>query len=310
VDDDKLRDLTDKAIAEAEKDSGGAEEDTQQEGDDDNQGEEDGGGEEKPGAGAEPEDDEAFLESQKGKSIPYPAFQKKYAKWKERHSAAEQKAAQAEAKLAEMVKKGELSNEDRVKFQRAMAVFEHYDRAARQKPWLAQVLMSLGQGKEPDWQAIQQALADHLKATPNMDPRIVQQLEETQARVREMETQALTKEIEAHMSRENEEITKILGEDGQDLREMLDEMAEKLVPENGTLQDLPNRVAMAKRIKAWADTQVQRTLKKQIPSKPRTDLNAGNGNAAPAKTKSTGPLPEAGTEEWMAEVLRRGGLSE
>jgi hypothetical protein len=262
-------------------------------------------------ATTEPEDDEAFLESQKGKSIPFPAFQKKYSKWKERHRTAEERAAAAEKKLAEMEKSGTITGEEKVKLQRLMDVFGHFDQAAKNKPWLAQALMSLGQGKEPDWKVLHQALGGHLEAAPNIDPRFAQQLEETQARVREMETAALAREFEAHVTRENAEIAKILDDD-DGLMDVLNEWAEKLAPETGTIADLPNRVEMAKRLAAWADKRTQRTLKKQIPTKPKSglDLGAGKGAAASAKAERKGTMPEFGTEEWLQELSARAGLTQ
>ena len=250
------------------------------------------------------EDDERFLESNNGKAIPFPAFQKKYTKWKSRTAEKEAEAAKIRSEF-EAYKKSAPAPEQVQRLEALTKVFGNLDQAAKQNPWLTDVLLALGRGEQPNWHNFAKALDEHVKALPTTDPLLIQQIKQLEARQESFEHERFVSSVESHLSKENEEIRKLIGDD-ESLWKILNDQASSMVPEKGDIKDLPNRVEMAKRIMTWADSFHQKKLKAQIPPANRTkpDLHAGKGLPATAKTTDEDEVPKIGTEEWIAWMAK------
>lgn len=254
-------------------------------------------------ASTDEEDDEQFLEQNKGsKSIPYSAFQKKYQKWKSRHAEADKKARELEARIAQLSSGQANSPQDLARLKRYEEIFGKYIEASKTAPWLEDVLLKLGQGSEPDWNQVNQALVAWNQARPGSDPRLAREVETIKAQLEEQRQAERVSYWERHRANEDEAIRKELGEEVNDkFLEMVDKIA---IGQAAGLSDdapasaFPNRVEIAKQLAGYARSNVEKALAKQIPAngkKAGANLNNGRGPAAQAKTK----IPVPGTQEFM-----------
>lgn len=285
----------------AEDTGAGTEEETHEEGSEEEAEEE--AGKEKAEAGADDED--AFSEGQSGKAIPYSAFKKKLEKWKGRLTEAEAKALKAQTEF-EAYRKGQPGPELVEQLKTYQKVFGNLDQAVVSNPFLKNALLALGRGEQPDWNDLHQALSKHVEALPKSDPTVLRKTQELEDRLRTFESQQFTSTVREHLQRENEEIRKIVGDD-EAAFDILNEIAEKLAPEKGDLKDLPDRVALAKRLFGFADGYHKAKLGKMVPPAGRTkpDLRTGKGLGAGSPKKEE-EMPPYGTNEWFEWMGRTG----
>lgn len=257
-----------------------------------------------PESASDEDNDEEFLNRNKGRAIPYSAFQKKYQKWKERETKAIEQARKLQDEFEGYKRSAQSTPEQAEQFKRFQFVFGNLDKAASSRPWLTQALLAMGRGEEPDWRALNQALAEHVKTLPQGDPVLARQVQELYERQQAFEQERFSGSIQSHVQRENEEIRKLLGDDQVAWR-MLNQIAAESVPERGDVTNLPNRVEIAKQILAWSEKRAQAQLKARVPAKPaaKAGIRAGNGPAA--RSERNDDPPEPGTEEyrrWAAGI--------
>lgn len=286
----------------AEETGDGTEEETQEEGTEtEAEGE---AGEDKAEAGADDED--AFSEGQVGKAIPYSAFKKKLDKWKGRLTEAEAKALKAQTEF-EAYRKGQPGPELVEQLKAYQKVFGNLDQAVVSNPFLKNALLALGRGEQPDWNDLHQALSKHVEALPKSDPTVLRKTQELEERLQNFEAQQFTSSVRERIQEENEEIRKIVGDD-EAAFDILNEIAEKLVPARGDLKDLPDRVALAKRLFGFADGYHKAKLTKMVPPANRTkpDLRTGKGLGQGSSKKEESEAPAYGTDEWFEWMGRTG----
>ena len=110
--------------------------------------------------------------------------------------------------------------------------------------------------------------------------------------------------IESHIANENRQIVKILAGNSAALK-LLDEVALRMIPERGTLADMPDRVALARQIAGLSKASVQAELKKRVakPGQRGVGVRVGNG-VAPSNgggrraAADEEEVPKAGTDEF------------
>lgn len=243
------------------------------------------------------ESDDEFLTQNKGRNIPYSAFQKKYQKWKGREAKALEEAKKLRDEFDAYKRGAQATPEQLATFKRLEAVFGNFDKAATSKPWLLDALMAMGRGEEPNWRALNEALSKHVETLPQGDPVLAKQVQELVERQQRFEEERFSSSIRDHVAKEDSEIRKLIGDDKTAWR-MLNQIAAESVPERGDVSHLPNRVEIAKQIVAWAEARNQAVLKTRVPAKPaaKAAINAGRGPSGRADT--SGDPPEPGTEEY------------
>lgn len=255
---------------------------------------------------SEEDDDEAYLKANAGKAIPYPAFQKKYQKWKKRHAEAIAKAQELERRYAEASQRPALDPKLEAKYKRYEEVFGNYIEGAKRMPWIEDVLLKLGQGQDPDLKMLHDALGKHLQsAQPTTDPRIFKQIEELQSFRQKQEEEAKVTQYQRHLDQEDVKIRATYGDaaDEQFLN-LVNQIAAgqaSLLPDDAPASAYPNRLEIAKQVDAFLKTRVNGVLKKQIPPQQKRSgvaLNNGRGPAAGVKNK----LPVPGSQEWMDAI--------
>jgi hypothetical protein len=246
---------------------------------------------------ASKDEDEQFLEANAGKAIPYSAFQKKYQKWKKRHEEAVRQADEYRKKFESAGTRADSDPASLEKLKRYDSVFGNYVDASKRYPWLEGVLLELGQGKDPDWKVLNEALGKHLSASqPTTDPRLFKQIEELQAFKNKQENEAQVGSFQRQLDQEDLQIRKTYGEEVNDeFFELVNSIAAgqaSMLPPNAPVTAYPNRVEIAKRVNALMKTRLEASLKKQIPvAQKRANVNLNNGRGPAGAEKQSIPVP-------------------
>ena len=259
----------------------------------------------------EEEDDEKWAASHGGKPIPQPAFQARLARWKKKETGYETKLQATQAELEAIKRSQPMNASDVEKFRRLDSVFQNLDRAALELPWVTDMLLALGQGKKPDWEKVQEGMANYLASVPKGDPILYQQQQELRAQVEELQSERLNNAAISHIQSEDVEITKILGDKSDPvaatwwaiLNEQAKHAFEAMNPKS--FKEGPNRVQMAKRLVAAANAYHQKQLKAAVPPANRPKVGVATGNGAAGNnplTKAKAPS-DPNSPEYMAWLM-------
>lgn len=252
------------------------------------------------------EDDEKFLEANRGQSIPYPAFQKKYEKWKKRLADTEGKLKK---ELAEAIQKGQGSgsfNADQIaRFQRIDSLFGTIDQKVKGKPFLEKLLVQLGQGKDPDLRELHSALAAHLENMPTVDPVVAQRIAEMEAWKEQVEFRDEVGSWERERDTQIGEIKRKYPDMDDGVISLARKMAAGIaanLPDNAPRSAYPKLTDIADELSAMISRGVEADRKKQVPRNGKTaPVGPTSAGAAPGAVKSKMPL--SGTPEF-AEWLQ------
>lgn len=255
-------------------------------------------------------------EPEKGKAIPYEAFKKKNEKWKKRY-------AEAEKRIKELEERGKpvegLSAEDNTRYQNLQRIFGNLTNGAKSAPFIEDVLVSLAEGKAPDWNKVSQALTEWNQNRPTVDPRVEQKLQELDEFKRNFQLQQEAREWSEQLSGEVSSIKTRFGSDVDDT--FIEEVKRiaageaAMLPENSPKSAYPSLTKIAERIysqrKAWLDAKLK-SQTKVAPKKSGANLNNGNGPAASKKFKMPDPTSQEFVEKMQdpefVEWLTNGNL--
>lgn len=239
-----------------------------------------------------------------GKSIALPSFQKRLARWKKQNQEGEAKLSKLTAELEAARKSQPVTPEQVAHYRRLQSVFGNLDKHARSKPWLAPVLLAIGEDKEPDWAQAQKDMASYLESVPKGDPILYQQVQQLKAMQEEFQNERMTGSVESHVRAENEQISKLIGNDPT-LWAMLNEQALNASGNSTDIKSLPNRVKMAERMLAWAKDYSKKQMKSAIPTPAakKAGLQVGRGAAATASAEKDDENEEFDPAKLAARIL-------
>lgn len=260
------------------------------------------------------DEDEEFLKANNGRAIPYTAFQKKYQKWKKREADAIAKAQEFERKLAEQATRPAGDPQTTEELKRYKEVFGNYIEASKRMPWLESALLELGQGKDPDFKALQEALGKHLtSAQPSIPPALLNKIQALEQFQQTQQTEAKVAHYTRTLDQEDVQIrSKFKDVADENFMAMVNNIAAgqaSLLPDNAPESAYPNRIKIAEQVNALIKSRLEGELKKQVAPAARragADLGHGRGPAGQAAVK----MPVPGSQEWFDYISSEEGLSD
>lgn len=263
--------------------------------------------EEKP-AVVEDDDHEKYAAGIQGETVPKKVFLERLNKESSRRKEFSSKYEATVAELEALRKARPVSADDVEKLGKLQDVFGNLDKAAREMPWLTPVLLALGAGKKPNWEEAQKGMTEYLKSIPQGDPILYQRMQELQQQQEELLQERTNTQAIEHVRSEDVEIAKIFGEKAgpnKALWDILNEQALYAQQAKGSksLKELPDRVAMAKRLMDAAKVITQEELKKQLPSANRPGAGLakprGSGGGLPSKNAPPKDINSPEFAEWL-----------
>lgn len=251
-----------------------------------------------------------------GQKLPW--FEKRLSRWNTAQTGRDAKIKDLDAKnkdleskLSARVEAGAIPPEVQADYDRLKSIVGNLDKTAAGKTWLQGILRDMASGKEPDWEGTEKQLSEWRKALPGMNPAVVAQMQRLEQQVAAMGDARVQDTVDAHITRENTEIAKLLqkavGDDREEF-EFLYSTVQDLALSAGNklakmerLEDLPSRVAITKRLLASRDRSIQAALKARLPKTQevaRAAVRAGAGTAAGAGKGAAQSMPLVGSRAW------------
>lgn len=193
----------------------------------------------------------------------YLAYKKKVA---ERLQASESRAKEFEAKLAKAASAGDI---DPGEYRSMKALVAKFQAAGKKFPELEAAFYAIQEGLDPDLRSMHQALDARVKTLSTLDPATQHRLHQMEQTQRELQKQATELRFERRKATEDSEISKLVKGDpdlSAKLLEAANELARNAVAqmsEEDFARNVPDRVAIAKKLLAWSRADKEALLKSQ-----------------------------------------------